>query len=230
MIIGLTGRKQVGKDTIGEMLVRDFGFVRLAFGDELKRRALLGNPLVPITDDCPGCQGYARHAPRSQPQPTHFVYLRRLVDQHGWDDAKERFPQVRALLQTTGDQIRAQDPDLLVRTVLDEIEMTELAAPRVVVTDVRFPAEAQALSDLGGYLVRVVRPNNTAAGPIPNPGDPDPLTLHASETYSDVIDVDQILVNDSDLDVLRTRAVRLVERAARAHQQVRTDSADGGPR
>ena len=227
MIIGLTGRKQVGKDTIGEMLVHDFGFLRLAFGDELKRRALLSNPLVPITDDCPGCQGYARQASGSQRQPTHFVYLRRLVDQHGWDDAKERFPGVRALLQSTGDQIRAQEPDLLVRTVLDQIEMADLAASRVVVTDVRFPTEAQALSDLGGYLVRVVRPGNAVSGPIPSPDDPDPLTQHASETNSDFIDVNQILVNDSDLDVLRTRAVRLVERATRAQAQV---SADGGPR
>ena len=225
MIIGLTGRKQVGKDTIGEMLVRDFGFVRLAFGDELKRRALLDNPLVPITDDCPGCQGYARHAPGCQPQPTHFVYLRRLIDHHGWDDAKQRFPQVRALLQTTGDQIRSDDPDRLVRTVVDQIELADLAAPRVVVTDVRFPAEAQALADLGGYMVRVIRPDATTSSTGSTLDDS--LTRHASETNTDTITVDQVLSNDGDLDRLAILAVRLVERATRAQVQV---SADGGPR
>jgi len=39
MIIGVSGKSQAGKDTIGEYLVKEFGFHRLASADVLKRIA-----------------------------------------------------------------------------------------------------------------------------------------------------------------------------------------------
>lgn len=39
MIIGLTGLYQAGKDTVAEILIRKYGFVRFAFADELKSMA-----------------------------------------------------------------------------------------------------------------------------------------------------------------------------------------------
>jgi len=47
MIIGITGRARHGKNTVGDVLVRDFGFKQYGFADALKEMALRLNPWVP---------------------------------------------------------------------------------------------------------------------------------------------------------------------------------------
>src|ERR1700733_9341253 len=37
ILIGITGRKRSGKDTIGDYLVNNYGFIRVAFADTLKK-------------------------------------------------------------------------------------------------------------------------------------------------------------------------------------------------
>ena len=46
MIVGITGYAQHGKDTAAQVLVTEFGFVRVGFADALKELALAVNPIV----------------------------------------------------------------------------------------------------------------------------------------------------------------------------------------
>jgi hypothetical protein len=46
MIIGLTGYARVGKDTVANILVKDFGFTRIAFADPIRDLLFEMNPLV----------------------------------------------------------------------------------------------------------------------------------------------------------------------------------------
>jgi hypothetical protein len=55
-----------------------------------------------------------------------------------------------------------------------------------IITDVRFPNEAQAIRDAGGMLIRVER------------AELEQTSAHASEVHINDIRVDQILRNDSD--------------------------------
>ena len=64
--------------------------------------------------------------------------------------------------------------------------------PNWIITDVRFPNEAQAIKEREGLIIRVVR-NSVAA---------DKVNLHPSETALDDYKVDQIITNDGTLEEL----------------------------
>ncbi len=139
MVLGLTGRKQSGKDTFASRLVRTHGFTRVAFADPLKRAALHLNPI--IVDG----QSVGMRTQR----------LRQIVDRLGWERAKEEIPEVREILQRLGVAMREIDEDFWVRAAWKDVER---ATGPVVVTDCRFPNEALKIITSGSHLVRVVRP------------------------------------------------------------------------
>jgi dephospho-CoA kinase len=61
MIIGLTGYARTGKDTVASVLVKDFGFERIAFADPIRELLYELNPKV------------------------NGIYLREMVEEHGWE-------------------------------------------------------------------------------------------------------------------------------------------------
>lgn len=71
------------------------------------------------------------------------------------DVLRRKPPLVRQLMQIYGAVMRAQNPSHWIDLCLDEIKAND--AEFVVVDDLRFQNEAEALRDLGWTLVRVVR-------------------------------------------------------------------------
>jgi hypothetical protein len=61
-----------------------------------------------------------------------------------------------------------------------------ISLPDWIITDVRFPNEAQRVKDMGGIMVRVERPDN-----------PFPQSTHESETALDSWKFDHIVTNES---------------------------------
>lgn len=134
-IIGLAGYAQSGKDTVAETLVRERGYVRVAFADALREGVYTLNPWVFLE--------------------ANNVRLQWLVDAVGWDEAKKD-PEVRRLLQVFGTEVGR---NLLGQNIWVEAAMRKAAEhEKVVFTDVRFPNEVQAISNAAGHLYRVVRP------------------------------------------------------------------------
>lgn len=176
-LIGLIGRKRVGKDTVAARLVGRHGFVRYAFADRVRDAALALDPIV-----IPG-----------DPEWTS-VRLFELVVREGWEAAKDRH-EVRRVLQNFGTGIRELDPDFWVRPVMAAI--TEDPRPAVV-TDVRFPNEAQAIRDAGGALVRIGRPGL------------DESDSHVSEVALAYHPVDLALINDGTVEQLADKVDRLL--------------------
>lgn len=122
-------------------------------------------------------------------------YTNHLVQAHGWEGAK-RVPEVRTLLQHLGIAVREHvDPDAWVNAALRHVS----PGGRYVITDVRFPNEAQAIKDRGGVMVRVHRPGVAA------------VNAHVSETALDGWDFDHHVYNDGSLDKLGVRAALLLE-------------------
>jgi hypothetical protein len=173
--IALIGRARSGKDTVAARLVAS-GYTRVAFADPLKRALLDMNPYVPT--------GYGV-----------TVRLQALIADVGWDRAKEDYREVRRLLQHTGQTVRAMDPDFWVRAAMKTINVTW--SP-VVVSDVRYPNEADALRAHGFRLVRIVRP-----GTEPLPAG---ASAHASETALDDYVPDALIWNGGSLAELHSRA------------------------
>ncbi|QPB09708.1 dNMP kinase [Streptomyces phage Shaeky] len=172
--VALIGRARSGKDSVGARLVSRYGYKRLAFADPLKDMVLEINPWVPTT-------------------PGVVVRLHRLIQDVGWDYAKETYPEVRRILQHTGQSVRRQDPNYWVRVMRDTIDHT---TGRLVITDVRYPNEADFLAGYGFRLVRINRPAL---------GDPDP-NAHISETALDDYPVPVTILNNGTLEDLHAHA------------------------
>ena len=163
-ILGLSGYARSGKDVVGQALVQR-GWVRVSFADEIRKALYLLNPLV---------SGSKR--------------LVEAVDQYGWETAKTSFPEIRELMQRMGGEVG--------RDFLGEntwIDLTLKNAPvgsKIVVTDCRWPNEAEVIKNMGGLMWRVERvgngPANSHPGEVALDNFPFDLILHNDGTLSDL--------------------------------------------
>ncbi|TDC35725.1 hypothetical protein E1166_23280 [Micromonospora sp. KC213] len=165
----MIGRARAGKDTVAARLVERHGFQRYAFADALRRAALVADPIVIPIDTVNGSRR-----------------LSEVVGEVGWEAAKET-REVRRTLQQFGIGIREIDPDFWVRVVMDSVKADVRPC---VITDVRFPNEAEAVRAAGGTLVRVVRPGQ------------DESDRHISETALAGWPTTHAIINDADLHSL----------------------------
>lgn len=147
MRVGICGYATSGKDVVADVLVDEFGFVKVNMSDALHRYMMILNPII-STDSV---HGEARYAD----------YCR----EFGYVDAKARHPEVRRLLQVFGTEVgRSIDPNLWVK----ERDKVVGRYDNVVTTGIRFSNEAVGLTD----LIHVDRPG---VGPI-NDHPSDDLT------------------------------------------------------
>lgn len=173
-LIGITGQKRTGKDTLGEEFVK-LGYKRVGLADPIKEFAEALNPYL----------------------FNHGHKLNYTVESRGWEAAKDEVPEVRTLLQKLGTEAG--------RTILGDNVWVDAAMKRVaetdgpvVITDVRFDNEAQAILDAGGIVIRVTRPG------IGNSGD-----THASEAGIKRTLVTHDYVNDGSLEDIAAWVGRL---------------------
>lgn len=186
MLIGICGRARSGKDTfakmLGEALFDATGqrYVLMAYGNELKLRVQRDFDLS-------------------------FDQL--------WGDDKEledkRYPKKdggfwsgREILQFMGTEcFRAVDNNFWVKQLFDKIDEKEYE--NVIITDVRFPNEADPVVDKKGFVIKIVRSDRQSIHG----------TTHASETSMDNYERSEIIeiINDGDLNDLRVAANQLVK-------------------
>lgn len=179
MLIGLSGYARSGKDAVARQLVESHGFCRLALGDVLKDFLLALDPLIP-------------HA---APGGVTLYRLSSLIEHRGWELAKVRYPEVRELLQRCGTEA---GQGVLGQNVWVDVLMRQVSEcdGDVVVSDVRFPHEADAIRDAGGLVVRVERPD--VLPPTDEYGE-----VHVSETALLGYEFDGVIVNGGSLADLR---------------------------
>jgi hypothetical protein len=174
-IIGLSGYARCGKDSTAAVLVKEFGFKRVAFADKLREVLLALDPIV-----APSKELYFTHSKT-------VVNLSEVIDVYGWSGYKETDfgPEIRRLLQRLGTEAGRQ-------TLWDSIWVDAALTrhdedAKLVVTDCRFPNEAEAVTSRGGVMWRIMR---QGVGPA---------NTHASETSLDDWDFDAYVHNDGTL-------------------------------
>ena len=177
MIIGIAGKAQAGKDTTARML-----------------QILLSNPGISwsVYDNSDICFVYDHFV-------VHYADLLKQVSQDllnmPFDDfnkqeVKQRHLDwinmtVREFLQKLGAAVRKEiDPDFWVKALFNTYN------DLVIVADVRFPNEAEAVKERGGILIRINRPGAGAGN-------------HISETALDDYDGwDYVIENTGTLEDL----------------------------
>ena len=175
MILGITGHARHGKDTTADMICDLADYRKTAFADRMKRvcaiifgwgeRELYGD-LKDVVD------------PRWGISPRHA--LQTIGTQWG----QFELGKYDAFGRTTGRL-------LWTRSTLDDI----LPDEDVVIADVRFPHEAEAIRERGGKIVMIRRP-----------GYPVDLS-HESEKAIEEIKPDHVIRNGGSFDYLRAQII-----------------------
>lgn len=182
-LIGVSGRKRSGKDTFAARLIADHGFTKVAFAEPMRAMLKAQDPIVDwIGDDV-------------RIDPIHLTDV--LGPDDDWETAKE-LPEVRRLLQALGTEAG--------RAILGEnvwvdaaFRVVDSIPGPVVITDVRFPNEADFVerwpgSVTYGLFVRVHRPG------LPQ------NDLHPSETALDDRIANVRVINDGTIADLHRAA------------------------
>ncbi|OKI00151.1 hypothetical protein A6A06_23585 [Streptomyces sp. CB02923] len=182
--IALIGRARSGKDTLAARLVNAHRYTRIAFADPLKDMCLSVDPIVAYEPS-----GYG-------PLPTR---LSAVVQRYGWERAKDRFPEVRRTLQKAGQAVRDGDAGHWLSLALDKVVVADTWRLPVVISDCRYPNEAEALKARGFRLVRVLRPDVNGSG-----------AAHESETALDGYPADVNVANVGTVAELNSLADALI--------------------
>lgn len=194
-LIGLTGLKNTGKDTVAELLRTHCGFIKLGFADALYAE-------VSDAFAVPICQLQQRE---TKEYPMTALALGRclgdgftasMINMHyrqgGGQLDLEAPRSPRQILQWWGTEYRRkQSQNYWVGQTSARIAymMRERLATRFVITDCRFPNEVDMVRrDYGGQLWAIKRTGVEV----------DP-TAHESETTGDAFNPDAIIRNDHDI-------------------------------
>lgn len=176
MIIGLSGRKRTGKDTTAAAFIAAHPeYSRVSFAGPLYRAAEKIDPII---------TGVGFPSAR-------LSALRQVLS---WDEIKDGpwGDGARNFLINLGMAMREEvDPNIWLDTALPNLKGAALrgwqANHHIIVTDVRFPNEAQRIKDLGGIVLRVQRIG------VEEPKGPD---ISESETALDDWPFDGYVIND----------------------------------
>jgi hypothetical protein len=167
-LIGLTGVAGSGKDTVREILDNTFEYDGIAFADPI--RDMLAELLATVGVD------------------------------HGWmteRNLKEaEIPQLgvsyRRMAQLLGTEWgRTLHPDFWLKIAESRIALFKSYESKgVVISDVRFPNEAEWVKAQGGIIWKIIRPGV------------EPVLAHASEALIDTLPYDYVIDNRGSIDDL----------------------------
>lgn len=173
-IIGVGYKKGMGKDTLADFLVKDWGYTKISFAKRLKDVAIL---LFGFTHE-----------------QVYDEKLKETVDPY-WG-----FTPRWALQKLGTDACRNNiDPEIWVKCAF-KLAM-DSGARKIVIPDMRFPNELEAITKRGGIAVKIHRKCIDTS---------DPSYQHVSETIlDDYQNWDAIVENDADMEFLDIAATAL---------------------
>jgi hypothetical protein len=166
-IVGLSGYARSGKDTVAEAL-QGLGFIRIAFADTLRDFLYEFNPTVWSSEE--------------------FEDLRYVIDTYGWNGYKETkwADDIRRQLQVLGTECGRKiiGDNVWVDALFSNLPYSD---GKYVVTDARFPNEAEGIKARGGKMYRIIR---EGVGPA---------NKHYSEVALDGWNFDGLIYNSGTL-------------------------------
>jgi hypothetical protein len=166
LLIGFLGKKRSGKDTSGEYLIEKYNFVNYAFADPVKEICRI---LFDFSDE--QLFGNKKEGVDFRWYLTPREAFQKIGTEFAQNDIYNYFPRLKERLK-----------DEVIWVKLFRLWYEKNADKDVVITDVRFPHEIEAIKSLGGKIVKINRNclvNDT----------------HISENYIDSIKDEDIFYN-----------------------------------
>jgi len=167
MLIGISGQKFHGKDTLADLLVLHYHFHKISFADPIK---LICKTLFNFNHD----QLYGNL--KETIDPIWNITPRSAFQFIGTDLFRNHMNEL----------IPGINQDFWIHCLLRNLN-PEL---HYVIPDVRFPNEAQAIKDKGGFIIKIIRPSIISSD------------THESETLLHSIPSDFTFINNSTTDFL----------------------------
>ena len=167
LIIGLTGKKEVGKDTVGQYFVEHHNFLHRSYAAIMKQAvaALWGIPLDWVDE-------------YKDPELKAYVTL------HGGmadelSSTVKRSMDWREFLQRFGTEMGRETfgSEFWVDFVVPSLDNAPNWWPHsdIVITDVRFLNEAERIKDFEGKIIEIVRPGYEGDNHVSELGLPDSM-------------------------------------------------------
>jgi hypothetical protein len=182
-IIGITGRKQHGKDTIGNYLVEKYGYTRIAFADAIKDML---RPTFGFTEE-------QLHGHKKEEIDDFWQITPRQVLQFvGTELFRD---QMATLIPHVGTDFWVC---IVKKKILDLRKINPHA--KFVITDVRFENEMECIREFNGTTIRIVRSTMAETAE----------SHHSSENTVDSLNVDFQIANDSSLESLHQTVDSLI--------------------
>ena len=190
MILGLSGKKQSGKDTLAQALEREKVAKRYAFADSLK--GLCGTIF-----DIPEYKLWGSEEDKNGPSPLIWrdIGLSFLKNYSPQNKNLDNHVSIRELLQIFGSDVcREFYKDFWVNWTLRKITSDRSHAQNhpghEVISDVRFPNEVEKIWENGGIVIRLLR-------------NSDSNDSHKSETGLDdwALDKFDLVVDNRELTI-----------------------------
>lgn len=176
-IIGLNGVARAGKDTVAGILHDIYGYEIFSYSETLNDALIALNPFIAPGDGA----GHLRYADA--------------VEFEGYEVAKER-PEVRRLLQAMGTEVGR---NMFGQNIWVDALMKKIGNEKAVITNVRFPNEAEAVWSRGGQVWEIYRP-----GFVPANG-------HISDTALEAVRKDAVIFNDGDIPTLAQKVIATMD-------------------
>lgn len=211
MIIGINGYAGSGKDTVGTII--QYVNCRMHNNTSIEEACMEKDENEWWLEEESGWQT-RKFAGKLKDIAAHLLgidverfeeqhFKKQVLDKMWWTQCNEGTQPmtVREFLQKLGtDALRnGLHENVWVNALMaDYVEDEDGDLPNWIVTDVRFPNEAQAIKDQNGYVIRIERPGYT------------PVNAHASETALDNWNFDYKLANVSDIFALKSSVEQLL--------------------
>lgn len=191
-LIGLIGNAGHGKDTIGDYLNEKYGFLTYAFALPLKKAIMSVFHLTreqmydPVLKEVPDC--------------FWGVTPRKLMQFIGTDLLRNQMGEV---IPDLGKEIWLKS----FQKWREAQRMADGTLPPIVVTDIRFPNEAEFIKSLGGEIWKVDRTGNMG-----ETAPPASSYSHASEIELQTISTDHLVIlNDGTIDDLYLKVDTVIQ-------------------